>query len=148
MKHIRYRFSNSVTDFFFDGSFSQLKKIVDQKHSIIITDENVFDAHRKRLKGWTTFLLDAGEEFKVQETVDAVIEQLIDFGADRKTTLIGVGGGVVTDITGYIASVFMRGINVGFIPTSVLGMVDASIGGKNGIDVGVYKNMVGTVRQP
>jgi 3-dehydroquinate synthase len=68
--------------------------------------------------------------------------------ADRKTTLVGVGGGVVTDLTGYIASVYMRGIKFGFIPTTVLGMVDASIGGKNGIDVGVYKNLVGIIRQP
>ncbi len=59
-----------------------------------------------------------------------------------------MGGGVVTDITGYAASVYMRGVPFGFVPTSVLGMVDASIGGKNGIDVGNYKNMVGTIRQP
>jgi 3-dehydroquinate synthase len=62
--------------------------------------------------------------------------------------LIGVGGGVITDLTGYISSVYMRGINFGFVPTSLLAMVDASIGGKNGIDVGQYKNMVGVIRQP
>ena len=77
-----------------------------------------------------------------------IIDQLIAFGADRKTTLIGVGGGVVTDITGYVAGIYMRGIKCGFVPTSILAMVDASIGGKNGIDVGVYKNMVGLIRQP
>jgi len=69
-------------------------------------------------------------------------------GADRTSTLVGVGGGVITDITGYVASVYMRGIRFGFLPTSLLAMVDASIGGKNGIDVGVYKNMVGIIRQP
>jgi 3-dehydroquinate synthase len=73
---------------------------------------------------------------------------LIESGADRKTTLVGIGGGVVTDITGYVASIYMRGIRFGFVPTSLLAMVDASIGGKNGIDVGVYKNMVGVIRQP
>ena len=77
-----------------------------------------------------------------------MIEQLIELEADRKTTLVGVGGGVITDITGYVASVYMRGIQFGFVPTSLLAMVDASIGGKNGIDVGVYKNMVGIIRQP
>jgi 3-dehydroquinate synthase len=80
--------------------------------------------------------------------VDAVIEKLIEMEADRKTTLVGVGGGVVTDVTGYVASVYMRGLKFGFIPTSILALVDASIGGKNGIDVGVYKNMVGIIRQP
>ncbi len=102
----------------------------------------------QRFKGWNTIVLKPGEEYKVQATVDAVIEELIDMEADRKTTLVGVGGGVVTDITGYVASVYMRGISFGFIPTSVLALVDASIGGKNGIDVGVYKNMVGVIRQP
>jgi len=73
---------------------------------------------------------------------------LIAFGADRKTWLIGVGGGVVTDLVGFVAAVYMRGVSFGFVPSSILAMVDASIGGKNGIDVGVYKNLVGTIRQP
>lgn len=93
-------------------------------------------------------MLKAGEHYKVQTTVDSIIEQLIEMEADRKFTLIGVGGGVVTDITGYAASIFLRGINFGFAPTSLLAMVDAAIGGKNGIDVGIYKNMAGTIRQP
>src|SRR5207302_2419640 len=81
-------------------------------------------------------------------TVDSVIEQLIAMEADRKTTLVGIGGGVITDLTGYTASIYMRGLQFGFVPTTLLAMVDASIGGKNGIDVGVYKNMVGIIRQP
>jgi 3-dehydroquinate synthase len=101
-----------------------------------------------RFKNWKTIVIPSGEQYKVQSTVDGIIKQLIESGADRKTTLIGIGGGVVTDITGYIASVYMRGIKFGFVPTSLLAMVDASIGGKNGIDVGVYKNMVGVIRQP
>lgn len=148
MNYVNYKFSNSSTAFYFDGSFSNLKKIVDQKHSVIITDENVFNAHAKKFDGWNTIVLKAGEEYKVQSTVDSIIEQLIEFEADRKTTLIGIGGGVITDLAGYVASVYMRGISFGFVPTSILGMVDASIGGKNGIDVGVYKNMVGIIRQP
>src|SRR5262249_54779473 len=74
--------------------------------------------------------------------------QLIEYNADRKTTLVGIGGGVVTDLTGYAAAVYMRGIRFGFVPTSILAMVDASIGGKNGIDVGLYKKLVCTIRQP
>ena len=115
---------------------------------MFITDDNVFKHHQKRFKGYNTFVLKAGEEFKTQQTVDSVIEQLIAFEADRKTILVGVGGGVVTDITGYVASVYMRGIQFGFVPTTLLSLVDASIGGKNGIDVGLYKNIVGVTRQP
>lgn len=148
MKHINYKFSNSSVEYYLAYGISHLKEIVDQKNSIIITDENVYGYHTKRFKGWNVIVLKPGEEFKIQATVDGLIEELIEQEADRNTTLIGVGGGVITDITGYVASVYMRGIPFGFIPTSILAMVDASIGGKNGIDVGVYKNMVGIIRQP
>jgi len=148
MKHIRYKFSGSSTDFYFDAGFAQLKKITDPKATVLITDENVFNAHAKRFRGWRTIVLKAGEAYKVQATVDDIIRQLIEAEADRKTTLVGIGGGVITDITGYVASVYMRGIRFGFLPTSLLALVDASVGGKNGIDVGVYKNMVGVIRQP
>ena len=148
MKKVTYRFSGSKVDYYFNHDFNRLKRITDPNSTILITDENVYNAHEKRFKGWDTIVLKPGEEQKVQETVDSIIEQLIEMEADRKTTLVGVGGGVITDMTGYIASVYMRGIRFGFVPTSLLALVDASIGGKNGIDVGVYKNMVGVIRQP
>jgi 3-dehydroquinate synthase len=148
MKHLKINFTSTATDFYFASGISHLKKIIDPKASVLITDENVYNAHAKRFKGWDTIILKPGEEYKVQATVDAVINKLIEMEADRKTTLVGVGGGVVTDITGYVASVYMRGLKFGFVPTSILSLVDASIGGKNGIDVGAYKNMVGVIRQP
>src|SRR5678810_1468750 len=148
MKRLTYKFSNSSTDYYLAFGISHLKEFVDQRNAVIITDENVFSAHKKRFKTWRVIVLQPGEEQKTQATVDSVIAQLIMMEADRKTTLIGVGGGVITDITGYVASVYMRGIKFGFIPTTLLSMVDASIGGKNGVDVGVYKNLVGTIRQP
>jgi 3-dehydroquinate synthase len=143
-----YKFSSSSVDYYLANGISHLKKIVDQSSTIIVTDENVYNAHTKRFKNWKTIVLKPGEQYKVQATVDNLIAQLIEMGADRKSTLVGVGGGVITDITGYAASVYMRGIRFGFIPTTILSMVDASIGGKNGIDVGLYKNMVGIIRQP
>ncbi len=146
--HLIYKSFPSSTEFYLKGSFSNLRSIIDPSSTIFITDEHVFEAHKKRFKGRNLIVLKAGEEYKVQATVDAVIEQLLKMQADRATTLIGVGGGVITDLTGYIASVYMRGIRFGFVPTTVLAMVDASIGGKNGIDVDVYKNMLGTIRQP
>lgn len=148
MKHLKINFTSDATDFYFTSGISHLKKITDQKATVLITDENIYKANTKRFKGWNTIVLKPGEEYKVQATVDAVIEKLIEMEADRKTTLVGVGGGVITDITGYVASVYMRGLRFGFVPTSVLALVDASIGGKNGIDVGMYKNMVGVIRQP
>jgi 3-dehydroquinate synthase len=149
MKKQIIQFNTSSTTFYFDASFDLLETITSKDNAVIITDDNVFcSSNHKKFKGWKTIVLKAGEEHKVQHTVDLVIDQLIDFGCDRKSFLIGVGGGVVTDITGYVAGIFMRGIQFGFVPASILAMVDASIGGKNGIDVGAYKNMVGLIRQP
>lgn len=148
MKKLQYKFSGKTTTYYFDADFKYLEKLVDPAQTVIITDDNIFKAHQKKFGGWNTIVIRAGEAFKVQATVDSVVEQLIEMGADRKTFLVGVGGGVVTDITGYVAAVYMRGISFGFVPSSILAMVDASIGGKNGIDVGMYKNLVGTIRQP
>ena len=148
MESQKFKFSTQTVSYYFDASFANLKKVVPQNKSVVITDENVYKKHEKHFKGWETIVLKPGEEFKIQPTVDSVIDQLIRLKADRQTTLIGVGGGVVTDLTGYIASVYMRGIPFGFVPTTLLAMVDAAIGGKNGIDVGQYKNMVGTINQP
>ncbi|MES1159919.1 MAG: 3-dehydroquinate synthase [Bacteroidota bacterium] len=148
MKKLQYKFSEKTTTYYFDAGFPYLEKLVDKKQAVLLTDENVFRFHQKKFGGWNTIVIKAGEAFKIQDTINSIIEQLIDLGADRKTFLVGVGGGVVTDIAGYVAAVYMRGLSFGFVPTSILAMVDASIGGKNGIDVGVYKNLVGTIRQP
>jgi 3-dehydroquinate synthase len=141
-------FTASKTTCYFDASFAQIGKIVDKDRCIYITDQHVYDLHKNFFKSTKCIQIPAGESYKVQYIADQIIEQLIGYGADRSTTIIGVGGGVVTDITGYVASVYMRGVPFGFVPTSILGMVDASIGGKNGIDVGNYKNMIGVIRQP
>ena len=148
MKKRTFAFSTSSVTYYFDAEFSHLEKLVLKENAVLITDEHVFNAHKKKFKGWNTIVLKPGEQYKIQATVDVVIDQLLALGADRKTILVGVGGGVITDITGYLAGIYMRGIAFGFVPTSLLAMVDASIGGKNGIDVGVYKNMVGLIRQP
>jgi 3-dehydroquinate synthase len=143
-----FQFSNSSSTYYFDASFDYLEELTSKDNTVIITDENVFRKNQKKFKGWKTIVIKAGEQHKHQHTVDSIIEQLITYGANRKSFIVGVGGGVVTDIAGYVAGVYMRGVKFGFVPTSILAMVDAAIGGKNGIDVGVYKNMVGLIRQP
>ncbi len=142
-----YLFSKKKVSYLFDYSINQLQQLVDGD-IILLTDQTVFNFHQQKFAGYKTIVIEAGEAFKHQQTVDKIINQLIEFYADRKTMLVGVGGGVVTDITGYVASVFLRGVEFAFVPTTILAMVDAAIGGKNGIDVGVYKNMVGTINQP
>ncbi|HLX93846.1 MAG TPA: 3-dehydroquinate synthase [Puia sp.] len=143
-----FQFAAKKVSYFFDADFSFLSKIAEKNHAVIITDENIFQTFRKKLEGWKIIITKPGELFKDQRTVDYVVNRLIELEADRKTTLVGMGGGVVTDITGFIGSVYMRGVRFGYVPTSLLAMVDASVGGKNGIDVGDYKNLIGTINQP
>ncbi len=138
----------ATTTCYFDGSLPDLKKILAKEDVVFVTDQNLFDKQKKWFKGERTIVLAPGENNKVLATVETIIARLIEFEADRKTLLVGVGGGVVTDMAGFAASVYMRGIRFGFVPSTILGMVDASIGGKNGTDVGHFKNLVGTIRQP
>ena len=145
---VEHLFSDKKVCYYFDADFAYLEQIVSKDNTILITDKNVFASQSSKFSEWKTIVIEPGEQFKQQAAVDYIFEQLIAFEADRKTFIVGVGGGVVTDIAGYAASVYMRGLKFGFVPTTILSMVDASIGGKNGVDVGVYKNLVGLIRQP
>jgi len=91
--------------------------------------------------------IEAGEEQKNITTCIEIWNILLEFQADRKSLLIGLGGGMITDIAGFVASVFKRGIDFVNVPTSLLAMVDAAIGGKNGVDLGNLKNQIGTIAQ-
>ncbi len=148
MVNKRIAFSSCTTQFYFDGMLNDLVHLAKGRRIVAITDTRVFEAHKRKFTRIESIIIPAGEEYKIQSTADDIIRQLIEMKADRSILLVGIGGGVVTDITGYVASVYMRGIAVGFVPTTILAMVDAAIGGKNGIDVGLYKNIVGTIRQP
>ncbi len=90
----------------------------------------------------------AGEAHKTIPTCQDIWKGLLDGGAERNSLLLALGGGVVTDIGGFVAATYARGIPSVLVPTTLLGMVDAAIGGKNGVDLEGFKNMVGTVRQP
>jgi 3-dehydroquinate synthase len=89
-----------------------------------------------------------GERFKRLATLEKLADSLIKLGADRSVTLIALGGGVVCDVTGFLASVYMRGVDVIQIPTTVLAQVDAAIGGKTGVNLQSGKNLLGTFYQP
>ncbi|WP_378173502.1 3-dehydroquinate synthase [Aquimarina sp. SS2-1] len=91
--------------------------------------------------------IEPGEINKNIETCSSIWSVLAEYGADRKSLLINLGGGVVTDLGGFIACTFKRGINYINVPTSLLAMVDASVGGKTGVDLGNLKNMVGVISE-
>ena len=92
--------------------------------------------------------IEAGEEMKNISTCVEIWSILADLGADRKSAILNLGGGVITDLGGFVASTFKRGIDFINIPTTLLGMVDAAIGGKNGLDLGTLKNQIGVINAP
>ena len=125
-----------------------LDKYLNGERVVVITDANIDRLYHDLISRYDHIIVGHGEGNKNLVAVQTIYSRLLDMGADRSTTLLGVGGGIVTDITGYVASTFMRGLDFGFISTSLLGQVDASIGGKNGVNIANYKNMVGTFAQP
>ncbi len=143
----RYTIDDAVVPHWMGESFAWLKTQLNRSSSILLTDENVYALHANKFKGWRTIIVPAGEAHKQQATVDTIMQQLAAFEADRSTTLVAVGGGVVTDMGAYAAAIYMRGIKCILAPTTLLCMVDAGMGGKNGVDLGKYKNLVGTIRQ-
>ena len=125
-----------------------LPRLLPKRRVIVITDSNIDRCHRNLISSYEHIVIGLGEQSKNFATLEKVYAQLMDMGADRSTFLLGIGGGIVTDITGFVGATYMRGVDFGFIPTTLLSQVDASVGGKNGVNVGGYKNMVGTFSQP
>ena len=115
---------------------------------ILLVDENVLRHHSALFDPFPVIPIPSGEEHKQMDSVMELYRALVHREIDRSSFLVGVGGGVTTDMAGFIASTYLRGISFGFISTTLLGQVDASIGGKNGVDLDGYKNMIGTIRQP
>ena len=139
---------NHASGIILNASFGDIARSYTGQKAVILTDNNIYSLYAKTFAGYEVILIEAGENIKTQETVNYVIQRMLDLDMDKSSMLIGVGGGVVTDIAGYAASVYKRGIPLGLVPTSILGMTDAAIGGKNGVNVGIYKNMVGTTYRP
>ena len=119
---------------------------------VVIVDENTYADCLPVLTDKLSFPTDpnilvipTGEAFKTMETVVSVITELSNLLADRKALVINLGGGVVTDLGGFVASIYKRGVTYINIPTSLLAMVDASVGGKTGVDLGLLKNQIGVI---
>ncbi|ATL47665.1 3-dehydroquinate synthase [Chitinophaga caeni] len=148
MKTLQFKFQQHVCDYYLGEQLANLGKYANPERSVIIIDENVDQHHGQVLEGWRKLVIPEGEKHKSLAVLQQIIDGLIELEADRKTMLVGIGGGVITDLTGFVASVYMRGMPFGFVPTTLLAQVDASIGGKNGVNHGKYKNMIGTINQP
>jgi len=125
---------------------SRLKEL--DRAPVLLVDENVFDHHKGIYSPYHHILIPSGEANKTLQIVENIYRELVKFEVDRSSLLVGVGGGLATDVAGFVASTYLREVQFGFISTTLLGQVDASIGGKNGVNLDGYKNMIGTIRQP
>jgi len=138
-------------------SLSYIEPLLSSKSIFIITDENVVEAgHLSTLKNSFSgakldineIILPAGESTKSFSVFEDLLNKILAHRPERKTTLIALGGGVIGDITGFAASVLLRGVDFIQIPTTLLSMVDSSVGGKTGINTKYGKNLIGTFYQP
>ena len=125
-----------------------LPQVLPAGRVVVVSDTEADRLHGGLPAACETVLIGRGERIKTLSTVENIHRRLIAAGADRKTFILGVGGGIVTDIAGFAASTYMRGVPFGFVPTTLLGQVDAAVGGKNGVNIDGYKNMAGTFAQP
>ncbi len=123
-------------------------KLLPERGVAIITDRNVFGIYGKLFPGFPVIKLKPGEESKKLKVIESLAGKLLDLGIDRSGFILGIGGGVVCDIAGFLASVYMRGVHFGFVSTTLLSQVDASTGGKNGVNLGNTKNVIGSFAQP
>jgi 3-dehydroquinate synthase len=126
------------------------------QNPIVVTDENVAKFHLETIKASLhasgfepkSIVVSAGEAYKNLETISILWNSFLESGLDRKSTVIALGGGVISDMAGFAASTYMRGINWIAMPTTLLSMVDASLGGKTGFDLPEGKNLIGAFYPP
>ena len=133
-----------------------LRAAVSARRLALVTDATVERLHAEAVLGplrhaglpATCEVIDAGERHKTRETKQRIEDHLIEAGLSRDTVILGLGGGVVTDLAGFVAATYMRGIPWVALPTTLLAMVDASIGGKTAVDHPLGKNLIGAFHQP
>ncbi len=140
--------SAGISEIMVGESFKNFREYLPGGQAIIITDENVNKIYGCFFKDFPTLVIGTGEKIKTLATVNKIYSQLMKLQADRSAFIVGIGGGIVCDIAGFVASTYLRGIRFGFVPTTLLAQVDASVGGKNGVNFKGFKNIIGTFNQP
>jgi 3-dehydroquinate synthase len=139
---------NGHSEIIIPGRFEDISLFSSKENTLLLVDENVLKDYRKELSGFNVIPISVDEKQKDISQVLTIFEEFLKLEVDRSWIIIGVGGGITTDITGFVASVYLRGLKFGFVSTTLLGQVDAAIGGKNGVNFKSYKNIIGNIRQP
>ena len=148
MKSLKIHGSTGDSKILIGESLQNLQKYMASEQVVIITDSNVRRLYGKDFPPYAIIEIGMGEKIKNLDTVKTIYGRLVAFEADRSSFIVGIGGGIVCDIAGFIASTYLRGVRVGFVASTLLSQVDASVGGKNGVNFEGYKNMVGVFNQP
>ncbi|MBI4646580.1 MAG: 3-dehydroquinate synthase [Bacteroidia bacterium] len=148
MKKIIIKGTVSDSQILIGESVRNISSYLPVGESIIITDSEVNRLYGSLFKKYKVIEIGRGEAIKNSDTVNYIYNKLLNLKADRKTFIIGIGGGIICDIAGFVAATYRRGLRFGVVATTLLAQVDASIGGKNGINFKGYKNIIGTITQP
>jgi 3-dehydroquinate synthase len=148
LKKITINTACHKSDILIGEKWTNFRKYIPGESAVIITDDNILNFYGKNFTGLPVISISPGEKSKNLEVINKLAGKLLNLGIDRKGFIVGIGGGVVCDIAGFLGSVYMRGIGFGFVSTSLLSQVDASTGGKNGVNVGKVKNIIGSFNQP
>ncbi len=130
------------------SSLAAIAQRVEPSNTFIITDAVVARLHGSFFPSVPTFVLNHGEQAKNLSALSDIYTWLLNHNANRHSTLLGIGGGAVCDVAGFVAATFMRGIGLALAPTTLLAQIDAAVGGKNGLNLLGFKNIVGTFYQP
>lgn len=148
MKTIEVHGSSGNSTIMIGERIGNLPDYLPKGKPVIITDKTVLRLYGNDFPDADVIQIGTGEKIKTLKTVENIHKQLIAMGADRSSFIVGIGGGIVCDIAGFAASTYMRGVRFGFAATTLLAQVDAGTGGKNGVNLGGYKNIIGVFNQP
>lgn len=136
------------TEIIFGGISELIEKFLLGRKLIFLCDENILKLYSELFNNQKLIKIKASEKGKSLKLIEEIYSKLLEWEADKNTVLVAVGGGITCDIAGFAASTFYRGMSLVLVPTTLLSMVDAAIGGKNGVNFNEHKNLIGTIRQP
>ncbi len=148
MEKININTPGSRSEILVGAGWKSLPGLLPENGVVIITDDNIHRLYGDKFPHATVISVSPGEESKKLEVIADLAGKLLEAGIDRNGFILAIGGGVVCDLAGFLASVYLRGIRCGYVSSSLLSQVDASTGGKNGVNLGGTKNILGIIRQP
>jgi 3-dehydroquinate synthase len=148
MKHLYVEGHSGKSIIAVGESLDNLPAYMGGARGIIVTDNIVKGLYGHRFPPLPIIEIGQGEESKTLDTVRDIYEFFMNHEVDRTCRIVAIGGGIVCDVAGFAASTYLRGLSFGFVATTLLAQVDASVGGKNGVNLQGYKNLIGTFTQP